>query len=42
MTGAAGITFDVVLIARPPALTADFAQIEAEIGEFGKRLARSN
>ena len=37
-----GITFDVVLIARPPALTADFAQIEAEVGEFGARLGGSN
>jgi ribonuclease P protein component len=37
-----GITFDVVLIARPPALTADFAQIAAEVGEFGARLSRSN
>jgi ribonuclease P protein component len=36
-----GITFDVVLIARPPALTAAFSQIEAEIGEFGARIARS-
>ncbi|MDQ6918351.1 MAG: ribonuclease P protein component [Candidatus Dormibacteraeota bacterium] len=35
-----GITFDVVLIARPPALTAPFAQIEAEIREFGDRLDR--
>ena len=37
-----GITFDVVLIARPPALTADFSKIEAEVGEFGARLAQSN
>jgi RNase P protein component len=37
-----GITFDVVLIARPPALTAPFSQIEAEVGEFGDRLDRSN
>jgi len=37
-----GITFDVVLIARPPALTADFAQIEAEVGEFAARLGGSN
>jgi ribonuclease P protein component len=37
-----GITFDVVLIARPSALTADFSRIEAEVGEFGARLARSN
>jgi RNase P protein component len=35
-----GITFDVVLIARPPALTAPFSQIEAEVGEFGDRLDR--
>jgi ribonuclease P protein component len=35
-----GITFDVVLIARPPALTATFSQIEAELGEFGDRLDR--
>jgi hypothetical protein len=31
-----------VLIARPHALTATFAKIEAEVGEFGARLARSN
>jgi hypothetical protein len=31
-----------VLIARPPALTAAFAKLEAEVGEFGARLARSN
>jgi ribonuclease P protein component len=37
-----GITFDVVLIARPPALRATFAEIAAEVGEFGARLARSN
>jgi ribonuclease P protein component len=37
-----GITFDVVLIARPPALTAPFAQIEAEVGELGARIARLN
>jgi ribonuclease P protein component len=37
-----GITFDVVLIARPPALTADFAQIAAEVDEFGARLGRAN
>ena len=37
-----GITFDVVLIARPRALTAPFSQIEAEVGEFGDRLDRSN
>jgi ribonuclease P protein component len=36
----AGITFDVVLIARPPALTAPFSQIEAEVREFGERLDR--
>jgi ribonuclease P protein component len=36
-----GITFDVVLIARPPALTAAFTQIESEVGEFSLRLARS-
>lgn len=41
MLRAPGITFDVVLIARPPALTAAFTQIEAEVGEFGVRLARS-
>jgi ribonuclease P protein component len=41
MGRAAGITFDVVLIARPPALTADFSKLESEIGEFGARLARS-
>ena len=34
-----GITFDVVLIARPPALTAPFSEIENEIGRFGARLA---
>lgn len=37
---ASGITFDVVLIARPSALTAAFSEIEAEVGEFGARLAR--
>jgi ribonuclease P protein component len=37
-----GITFDVVVIARPPALTAPFSQIEAEVGELGARIARSN
>jgi ribonuclease P protein component len=37
---AAGITFDVVLIARPAALTAVFSQIESEVGEFGARLTR--
>ena len=37
----AGITFDVVLIARPPALTAAFSQIVSEVGEFGLRLGRS-
>ena len=37
-----GITFDVVLIARPQALTAAFEKIEAEVGEFGARLFRSN
>ena len=37
-----GITFDVVLIARPRALTAPFSQIEAEVDEFGDRLDRSN
>jgi ribonuclease P protein component len=41
MDRAAGITFDVVLIARPSALTAAFSQIETEVGEFGARLARS-
>jgi ribonuclease P protein component len=42
MTRATGITFDVVLIARPSALTAAFSQIESEVGEFGARLARSS
>jgi hypothetical protein len=31
-----------VLIARPQALTAAFEKIEAEVGEFGARLFRSN
>jgi ribonuclease P protein component len=35
-----GISFDVVLIARPPMLTAAFSQIEDELGRFGARLAR--
>jgi ribonuclease P protein component len=35
-----GISFDVVLIARPPALTVAFSQIEDELGRFGARLAR--
>jgi len=34
-----GISFDVVLIARPPALTAPFSEIEIEVGRFGARLA---
>jgi ribonuclease P protein component len=41
MARAAGITFDVVLIARQSALTAAFSQIESEVGEFGARLVRS-
>jgi ribonuclease P protein component len=36
----AGISFDVVLIARPPALTVAFSRIEAELGEFSARLER--
>lgn len=34
-----GISFDVVLIARPPALTVAFSEIEDELGRFGARLA---
>jgi ribonuclease P protein component len=36
-----GITFDVVLIARPPALTVAFSSIQADLGEFSVRLVRS-
>jgi ribonuclease P protein component len=34
-----GISFDVVLIARPSSLTAAFSQIEEELGRFAARLA---
>jgi ribonuclease P protein component len=34
-----GISFDVVLIARPPALTVAFSRIQDELREFGARLA---
>ena len=34
----AGITFDVVLIARPAALTASFASLRSELGKFRARL----
>ena len=40
ITPGPGISFDVVLIARPSALTADFSQIEDELGRFGARLTR--
>ena len=36
-----GITFDVVLIARPPAVTTAFTQIEADVNEFSRRLVQS-
>ena len=39
ITPGPGISFDVVLIARPPALTAAFSEIEEELGRFGARLA---
>jgi ribonuclease P protein component len=39
---APGITFDVVLIARPEALTVAFARIRADLGEFSARLERSS
>ena len=38
----AGISFDVVLIARPPALTAPFLDLETDLGELAARLANSN
>ena len=37
-----GISFDVVLIARPPALTLPFSRLEADLGELGARLVNSN
>jgi len=37
-----GISFDVVLIARPPALTAPFSDLETDLGELAARLANSN
>jgi ribonuclease P protein component len=40
-SGPEGISFDVVLIARPPALTVTFTQIEAEVSEFSRRLVQS-
>ena len=39
--GRVGISFDVVLIARPPAVTAAFTQIEADVSEFSRRLVQS-
>ena len=39
--GREGISFDVVLIARPPALTAAFTEIEAEVSEFSRLLVQS-
>lgn len=40
--GGAGITCDIVLIARPPALTLPFSRIEADLGELSRLLERSN
>jgi ribonuclease P protein component len=39
-TRAAGISFDVVLIARPPALKVPLSRIEADLDEFLARLPR--
>ena len=39
---APGISFDVVLIARPPALKVRFAKIEADLDEFVSRLPRGS
>jgi len=36
----AGISFDIVLIARPPALTVAFSSLESELGKFRARLAQ--
>lgn len=40
MRGDSGITYDVVLIARLPALTVPFSRIQSDLGEFARRLGR--
>ena len=37
--GEAGISFDIVLIARPPALSVSFTRLRSELGRFLARLA---